>query len=85
MVYSEEAAELHAQPICIFLSLNCLIFLTDTSIIHCLSLVLQKVLKGPCVNLCGNMNEKDVSVMASLQFNIKLDSANTSKSNLGKV
>lgn len=63
---SEEVAKLHAWPISIFLLLHFLIFLIAISIILCLSLVLQKVLESPCVNLCRNMKEKDVSVMASL-------------------
>lgn len=71
MVYSEEVAKLHAQYIRIFFLFNFLIFLITIavflvaiSIIHCLLCVLQQVLEDPCVNLCRNLKEKDVSVMA---------------------
>lgn len=73
VVYSEEAAKLHAQHIRIFFLLYFIIFLIAiavfliaTSIIHCLSCVLQQVLEDPCVNLCRKLKEKGVSVMARL-------------------
>lgn len=66
VMFSEEVAKLHAWPISIFLLLHFLIFLIAIGIIRCLSLVMQKVLESPFVNLCRNMKEKDVSEMASL-------------------
>lgn len=76
----EEVAELHTQPVNCFIFLFFLLLLVLFVALHLRCF--KEVLESPCVNLFRSTKERDVFVMASLQYNIKINSVRKSKSHL---